>query len=542
MRLLGLRKMLPIFPSLRTGLRWLARVSGFALIGFAVYAPALGGPFFSDDWETILQNPYIRDLTRENLYAILDPNGAPAFLNANYAPVHLLLHGVEWPLFGQHSRGYHAVNLALHVAASTLLVALLLSSRVRPAFAVFGGLLFLVHPANVEGVAWIFELKTPASLVLSLGAILLFSRRPAAATVLFGLGLLTKATAIFALGFVAARAIIRRDSTATRWIGLWCAMLFCFALVQMPVFSTISEAGPAGGAGLAARVANMAATGARYVPMALAGIGLSAFQEPEPVTSLFDPPALAGLAVGLLLTGRTLWAMWNRREDGAYWASVLVSFAPVSQLLPFPYPIADRYLYFMLPGILGGILLLPRAIRFPAAGPRARAAILAPLAALALGFAFESHSRALLWSDPERLNAEAARNFPNGRLAKLSAARAAVARGDADAAVAALQAALGRGGLHFLQLAADPALGPLRGDERFRRMQSDLAGEAIRRLESQRRPNAFQMRTIAIAHRLRGEDAAAIAALEEAVRLDGPLEPVVRSELLRLRAQTRVEP
>src|SRR5262249_48228763 len=137
---------------------------------------------------------------------------------------------------------------------------------------------------------------------------------------------------------------------------------------------------------------------------------------------------------------------------------------------------------------------------------------------------------------------EAERNFPNGRLARLSAARAAVAHGDADAAIAALDAARRRGGLHFLQLAADPALGALRRDERFRRMQSDLAGEAIRRLESQRRPNAFQMRTLSIAHRIRGENAAAIAALEEAVRLDGPLEPVVRRELLQLRAQTMAAP
>src|SRR5262249_41925857 len=154
--------------------------------------------------------------------------------------------------------------------------------------------------------------------------------------------------------------------------------------------------------------------------------------------------------------------------EAAYWASALVSFAPVSQLLPFPHAVADRYLYFMLPGILGGILLVPSAIPRPDPGPRARAAIVTLLAALTLVFAFESHSRALLWSTPELLDAEAEHNFPNGRLARLSAARAAVARGDSDAAVAALEAARDRGGLHFLQLAGDPAFGPLRGDQRFR--------------------------------------------------------------------------
>src|SRR5262249_51838857 len=137
-------------------------------------------------------------------------------------------------------------------------------------------------------------------------------------------------------------AIIRRDATATRWVVVWCAMLVGFALVQIPVFSTVSEGGSPGSAGLAARVANIAATGGRYVPMALAGIGLSAFQEPDPVTSVFDPLALLGLAAGLLIAGWALWGMWNGREDAAYWASVLISFAPVSQILPFPHPVADR--------------------------------------------------------------------------------------------------------------------------------------------------------------------------------------------------------
>ena len=58
-------------------------------------------------------------------------------------------------------RGHHVVNVVLHALASVLLVARL--PRVRAARApprCCGGAFFLAHPANVEAVAWISQLKS----------------------------------------------------------------------------------------------------------------------------------------------------------------------------------------------------------------------------------------------------------------------------------------------------------------------------------------------------------------------------------------------
>ena len=125
-----------------------------------------------DDFVYIIYNPYITELSAENVLAILDPWGAPASLTVNYAPVHLLLHALEIQLFGQNLGAFHALNVLLHAINALLLVVLLLGSRLPVGFAVLGGVLFAVHPANVEAVAWLFQLKTSAALALALGALL----------------------------------------------------------------------------------------------------------------------------------------------------------------------------------------------------------------------------------------------------------------------------------------------------------------------------------------------------------------------------------
>jgi predicted membrane-bound dolichyl-phosphate-mannose-protein mannosyltransferase len=60
-----------------------------------------------------------------------------------------------------------------------------------------------VHPANVEAVVWISQLKSLLALCFALTALLLFRNRPIWAGLPFVLGLLSKASAAFALPFAA---------------------------------------------------------------------------------------------------------------------------------------------------------------------------------------------------------------------------------------------------------------------------------------------------------------------------------------------------
>ena len=160
---------------------------------------------------------------------------------SNYAPLHLLASALERSLFGENTFGYHVVNVLIHALNATLFVALLVSSRLPRVPALLGGFLFLLHPANVEAVAWISQLKTNGSLAFTLGAVLLFRRHPRIGTALFLAGLLTKASAAAALPMAAALAWSEggRDSEAARdgdgaapwrWLAVWLLLLALFAV------------------------------------------------------------------------------------------------------------------------------------------------------------------------------------------------------------------------------------------------------------------------------------------------------------------------
>src|SRR5262245_16854457 len=147
--------------------RWLLACAAFGL-ALAVYAPALDGPFVSDDLHYVEQNAYLHEVSARNLWEIASPAGAPARDVVNWSPVQLLLHAAMWQLVGAETTGHHVLNVALHAVASLLLAGLYRRIGAPPLAAIFGAAVFLLHPANVEAVAWISQLKSSAALVLAL--------------------------------------------------------------------------------------------------------------------------------------------------------------------------------------------------------------------------------------------------------------------------------------------------------------------------------------------------------------------------------------
>jgi tetratricopeptide (TPR) repeat protein len=115
-----------------------------------------------------------------------------------YYPV---LHSAFWVqhrLWGDHPLGYHVVTLLLHTSSAVLFALILL--RLGCPGAWLAALLFALHPAHVESVAWITEQKNTLSLVFYLAAALIYlrfdeTRRPrmyVAALALFTLAMLSK--------------------------------------------------------------------------------------------------------------------------------------------------------------------------------------------------------------------------------------------------------------------------------------------------------------------------------------------------------------
>ena len=169
----------------------LATAGLFLAAALAAYFPALRGGFLWDDDAHVTGLP-LRSL--HGLWRIWFEVGA----TQQYYPVLHSAFWVEHRIWGDSVLGYHLTNVALHVAAALLLVAIL--RRLSFPAATLAGLVFLLHPVCVESVAWISEQKNTLSAVFYLGSALLYLRFDEtrgrgpyfAALVLFVLALLTK--------------------------------------------------------------------------------------------------------------------------------------------------------------------------------------------------------------------------------------------------------------------------------------------------------------------------------------------------------------
>jgi protein O-mannosyl-transferase len=169
---------------------WL-HLAFLAAVTLLAYYPAWHGGMLWDD-DAHITRLDLRSL--QGLWRIWFEPGA----TQQYYP---LAHSAFWlqaRLWGDQVLGYHLVNIGLH-ALSAFLVVVIMRRLALPG-AVLAGVVFALHPVQVESVAWMTELKNTLSGALYLGALLAYlgfdrSRQRgsyALAMVLFVLALLSK--------------------------------------------------------------------------------------------------------------------------------------------------------------------------------------------------------------------------------------------------------------------------------------------------------------------------------------------------------------
>jgi hypothetical protein len=139
-------------------------------VTFAVYGETLYFNFEWDDHLYIERNLWIRQLSLLHLQAIW----TGTFLG-HYAPVNLSFLAVLYHFFGMAPFGYHLAQFLLHAVCVCLLY-LTLKELEAPRIALVASLLFAVHPANIETVAWIAEVKSTLAFLFFLLSFLAFIR------------------------------------------------------------------------------------------------------------------------------------------------------------------------------------------------------------------------------------------------------------------------------------------------------------------------------------------------------------------------------
>lgn len=479
------------------------------------------------------------------MISILDPTSVLAVIVENYAPVHILLHALEWQVFGPNVTGYHVVNVLLHALASVLLVLLFRRTGIPGPAAAIGGAVFLLHPGNVEAVAWINQLKTSSAMVLCLSALLLHPRRPGSGALLFALALMAKPTAAVALFFAVALgwARPRPESEADwrwPWLGGWAAILVLFAIAEFFAFGQTAGQAPTLYEDAGDRIRGIFAVAMRYLVMASTSYGLSAFHEPD-AAGWLDPWWLASLPALAALGWRALAALRDRQPEGAWWIFAVVSFVPICGLIPLPFPVADRYLYFILPGLIGGVSLAGRGWISRFASPHSdalRRGLGIAAGVLLVAFAARSFDRATIWRAPDLVMADAMKHYPEGVAAKTQLATRAAQAGDADTAVELLEAAHRRG-YNRLDHLLMQGYAPIRDEPAFVRLKKRWAREWIERLSRSTSPSQHELQLIAQAQLVLEDLPAARDTILRAIERGGPITEQLNEDLANVERAIR---
>jgi len=145
-------------------------IAGLIVIGFFVYAFNLSNPLFWDDDEWIKGNIFVHSFSY--LKELFTQNVEAGFgLSSNYyRPLLLLSFAFNYVLHGIAPFGYHLLSNGFHIA-NGVLIFLLLNRFIGRRASFIASILFLIHPAQTEAVAYISGRGDPLSVFFMLLAL-----------------------------------------------------------------------------------------------------------------------------------------------------------------------------------------------------------------------------------------------------------------------------------------------------------------------------------------------------------------------------------
>lgn len=323
--------------------------------------------FVYDDLGQIVANPLILSWQYLPQYFHGNVWMQQSALGNYFRPLFLIWLLLNHTLFGPHPTFWHLTTVGVHLGATALVYLLALRLSRQQNIAAITALIFGVHPAHVESVAWISGV-TDALLALflipSLLAFLNYREKMggkwlAASVGLYGLALLTKETAVVLPVLVVAYVLLCRGEGWTKRITDAVVLALPFVLITIPYLLLRASALH----GVAHRTVDIPASISLYtlpsvlwfyVKHLIAPLRLSAFYDTPYVTHVSWKYFLAPLSAMVISLAVIAMAWWKSRSPlvGFAAAWIFIPLLPVLDLslLPMGDFIHDRYLYLPLVG------------------------------------------------------------------------------------------------------------------------------------------------------------------------------------------------
>ena len=148
------------------------------LLTFAVYIPTLRYQFVHDDRGQIVENPAVHSWRFVPSYFTSQvwAGVMPGELGNYYRPLFLLWLRINHAAFGNRAWGWHLTTILAHVLTTLLAYLLALCLGVSGDAALVAALVFGLHPAHIEAVAWISGATEPLLGVLLIASFISYVR------------------------------------------------------------------------------------------------------------------------------------------------------------------------------------------------------------------------------------------------------------------------------------------------------------------------------------------------------------------------------
>ncbi len=412
------------------------------------YGPSLPNGFVFDDQKLVVENEAIRSLANVPRLFLGAFRYEPVFardfwIDPGYRPTRMASYALDvWMYGGVKAWGFRLTNIALH-ALNAVLVYFLLRRLLRgrghgDLAAGFGALLFALHPVQTEAVVYVSGRRDVLFAAFYLCALLILLRhleeprafRPLVAWPLFVLALFSKEMAVtLPLLLALIDAVLRgpREVLRRRW--LYACLLLTAAVYSAAIVYSKNPGSIRGesveymGGSLGTSLLTMGRVLWHYVALVLWPATLCAdysFDAFPASAGLLTPwTTLLGLAgIGAAALGVRHLLRSGRRVEALGVLIFAVALAPVFQVIPHPEPIAERYLYLPLVGIVLVACALLAELH-----ARARAASVAVACLLLVAAGVRAAVRVPDWRSDDTLFASVVRDYPRCARAELAVAK-----------------------------------------------------------------------------------------------------------------------
>jgi len=335
----------------------------FILIGLLVYGLSLFNGFVWDDEEQIVNNVFVHSVKNIPLLfqsSTFNTGGAGVSAGTYYRPLMMTFFSFVYQLFGPNPFFFHLFQLFFHILTA-ILVYLMFKHFFKEMTAFFMAIIFLVHPAGVESVAYISAVQDIFYVLFGILAFYIVIKNRAKFefkniflinTLLF-LSLLSKETAIlfFIIIFIYQLIFDRKFIFENliffmMTVGIYALLRFALA----GVFFTPYHNAPIVQLSLWQRIMMIPAIFFYYLKLFFYPLDLAVMQH-WVIRTLDFRMLLGSLSAGILAL--LLWKQRFNRNFIFFFLWFIITIFPYLQIFPLDMTVAERWFYLPVVGLLG---------------------------------------------------------------------------------------------------------------------------------------------------------------------------------------------